>query len=110
PHLARIFHHERSARCHLLGAPFTPNAQFSNHLASAQPSLPLYEARLARRRGRATLESDALPLLPAWISALTWRTASLRQIASMGWRAFFRMSTICRAEVSRYKWVPSVRR
>src|ERR1700677_4403813 len=70
-----------------------------------EPNFPAYEACLSLRN-----ELDRLvPLFfLARISARTCRTVSLRQIVSMGWRAFFRMSTICRGEVSRYKVLPSV--
>ncbi len=65
-----------------------------------EPNFPAYEACL-------TLRNERFVILPlfflARISARTWRTVSLRQIVSMGWRAFFKMSTICRGEVSRYK-------
>src|SRR6202142_1692506 len=106
-HTACILQHEDRAGKHLFGDPLAQDVEFSNHVASwfsqtmlgqamwshyVEPNFLAYEACRTLRN-----ERDILVLLfLARISARTCRTVSLRQIVSMGWRAFFRMSTICR--------------
>jgi hypothetical protein len=64
-----------------------------------EPNFLAYDAFLARRRwsGEVTEVFDFREMT----SARTCRTASLKQIARIGCLEFLRMSTICRAEVSR---------
>ncbi len=113
---AGILQHKDRAGEHLLRDPFAQEVQFSNHLASFKAAPPgpnneelnfsAYEACFTLRPERvkdrvtARVPVEALPFF-ARITARTCRTVSLRQMVSMGWRAFLRMSTICRGEVSR---------
>src|SRR5574340_1544810 len=97
-HLAGILQHEERPRPHLLGNPFVQDVHLLDHVTSVRENLCTYEAAL---RGRvAPRRADAFCLRPR-SSARTWRTVSLRQTASKGWRAFFRRSTTCCAEFSR---------